>query len=410
MGKGVRQLRAYKADKTALRLTKEYLWTLPLASISLITLALLHTPPTFPVPQHNRIVVDGGGAKIPIAVPYRGTALTWCGMGADTYLENTTSPETLISGGNSKDREKFAKSLYQSIYPEIATKDAYWINGLVDQHGGGINHAGELESLLSYDVGAFLGGCGSFGTVPALRQIGLPALSVMGGGTDWDEVIFAISRIENRVIDQSEHGEALIRAYKQAFADLAAELQPETIAHRPKIVLMDSSIRDSRLMYIKNERNSYQIYLARAGVENAADRSTSQWPDVERVLYLDPDIIFYVDQKESIQDFKTDPRWKGLKAVKENRIYKMPGSFPGILAGLHFQPLWVRWMAEIVYPDRLKPKLRTKLREHFEKEFGYRLTEEQIDAQLRVNENQDQPGYARFFGAYPPKSVNGVSQ
>jgi hypothetical protein len=37
-----------------------------------------------------------------------------------------------------------------------------------------------------------------------------------------------------------------------------------------------------------------------------------------------------------------DPRWRGLKAVLDKRVYTMPGTNPGGggLAGLIFQPLW----------------------------------------------------------------------
>ncbi len=105
---------------------------------------------------------------------------------------------------------------------------------------------------------------------------------------------------------------------------------------------------------------------------------------------------------QSPQEFMRDPRWRGLKAVVDNRVYRMPGdpNGGGGLAGLHFQPTWVRWMAEIAHPDRLQPKLRQLLREHFMTEFGYRLSDDQIDRFLHVDKNANSVGHARFRRDY----------
>ena len=82
----------------------------------------------------------------------------------------------------------------------------------------------------------------------------------------------------------------------------------------------------------------------------------------------------------------------------------------GGLAGLHFQPLWVRWMAEIAHPDRSQPRLRGVLRERFESEFGYRLGDEQIDQFLHIDENIDSVGYARFTKDYHASNVTEPSK
>jgi len=85
-----------------------------------------------------------------------------------------------------------------------------------------------------------------------------------------------------------------------------------------------------------------------------------------------------------------------MKAVQEKRVYRMPGTSSADLAIMQFRPLWTRWMAEIAYPDRMQPRLRQLLRESFMHEFGYRLSDDQIDVLLRVDENKDSVGYERF--------------
>jgi hypothetical protein len=53
-------------------------------------------------------------------------------------------------------------------------------------------------------------------------------------------------------------------------------------------------------------------------------------------------------------------------------------------------------MAELTHPDRLRPKLREVMRERLMSEFGYRLSDEQIDLFLRFDSNSNSAGYARF--------------
>ena len=85
----------------------------------------------------------------------------------------------------------------------------------------------------------------------------------------------------------------------------------------------------------------------------------------------------------------------------------MPGAPDGGggLMGLHFQPLSVRWMAAPAHPDRLQPKLREVMRAHYETEFGYRLSDDEMERMLHIDVNKDSEGYARFL-----KRQEGASQ
>lgn len=374
-----------------LALFRESKWLLAFASIALCAAALLRPPPRFPAPEHYRIVKDAAGVEVPIETPFRGSVLTWCGFGAGGYLGHTHSPGTLMSAGTAVDRERFTTEIWSRIYRQTSASDELWTGKFRRRFAA-------IEAMLAYDAGAYLGACGEFGVVPSLQSIGLPALSLMWHEKNWDESLFVSARVETALIDEPERGEALIAAYKRAYAALEMELQSATLPQRPRILIMGSHHDDRGHLYVKNEKNSYQIYLPPAGVVNAANRSVAQGPDAERILLMDPDMIFLMGNAQTPQEFANDPRWRGLKAVTNRRVYRMPGDpfGGGALAGLHFQPLWVRWMAEIAHSDRLQPRLREQLREHFVTDFGYRLTDEQIDQFLHIDENANSVGYARF--------------
>ena len=386
---------------------RESKWLVPFAVIALAALSLLRPPPHFPPPAQYRIVKDAGGVEVPIGIPFRGTVLTWCGFGAGGYLGHTHSPRTLVSAGTEIDRERFAETVWSWLYPESLQRDSLWQSQFRRRFP-------ELETVLGFDAGAYIGGCGATGVIPSLRAVGLPALGLnVEKGKNWDEQLYAMTRVETALTGEPERGEALIATYKQAYIDLDAELQTNTLTEHPRVLIMDSRTDDKRRLYIKSAKNDYRIYLPPAGVVNAAG-PVPQNPDVERILVMDPDIIFLMGvPAQSPREFANDPRWRGLKAVIDKRVYRMPGDpfrGGGGLAGLHFQPLWVRWMAEIAHPDRLQPRLREVLREHFASEFGYRLSDEQIDQFLHIDENIGAVGYARFTKDYQASNTTESSR
>ena len=385
-------------------------WLLPFAILALASLALLRPAPPTPKPAHDvRIVVDADGLEVPIEIPFRGVAFTWCGGGAGGYLGVTHSPRTIVNAGSARDRESFRRTLLGWIFPDVVARDSLWDGKVYDAHGGLKSHYAELESLMAYNAGAYLGACGAFGLVPALRRVGLPVLATMSRAPNWDENLFMAARIEAALAGEPECAEALIAGNRRAYAALDKDLQTGSLKELPSILIMGSKTGDWREIYVKNKPNDYRIYLPPAGVVNAAGEhvNQAQHPDTERLLLIDPDMIFLMGHAQTPQEFKRDPRWRGLKAVAANRVYRMPGAPDGGggLMGLHFQPLSVRWMAELAHPDRLQPKLREVMRAHYETEFGYRLSDEQMDQMLHIDVNKNSEGYARFL-----KRQEGASQ
>ena len=287
------------------------------------------------------------------------------------------------------------------IYPQIVKNDRFW-NAEAASYNLGAN--AEIETLLAFNPGAYLGS--KWGSIPLLRRLGFSALYEEGNTTNQDEGSFLSARVQTALIGHPERGEALIAGYRRSFEELEQELQPEMLSSRPRVLVMGSSTIDPSRLHIVTVSSSYQLYLPPAGVDNASAGKTGLRLDAERVLAIDPDIIFLMGRsdgraqgympEQGPQEFMSDPRWRGLKAVREKRVYRMPGTYPGILAGLVFQPLWVRWMAEIAHPDHLQPRMRKELRDRIMSEFGYRLSDDEIDVQLHLDENRGLPGYERF--------------
>ena len=380
----------------------EWIRFAPFLCVGLTALGLLRRPPRFPVPARGRVVVDGEGVPVQIQSPFRGIVLTWGAWGVGGYLQNTRGPRTVLNAGGPQARKWFGEhDLMSKVFPQVLSDDHYWdpANGDWAQRA-----KSELEGLMRYDAGAYLGNGGNLGMVPLLRQAGLPGVSLTWTHKDpnknWDDACYSAARVETALIGQPQLGEALIARYKQAFADIQAELRPETLPHQPRVLMMGSSWKDRGYFYLKSVKNSYQIYFPPAGILNASSGLTGDRQDGERILAMDPDMIFLTGSRHSAwptenpQAFLNDPRWQGLKAVRERRVYRVPGG--GGLGGLILQPVYDRWMAELAHPGRMKPRVRQLLRDRFITEFNYHLSDDQIDEILNVDENRGLPEANRF--------------
>lgn len=398
-------------SETLRRRIGDFMWLWAFLGIGLMGLLTLRPSPRFPRPEHSRIVVDAGGTPVPIEEPFRGVVFQ---NPIGPYLSATQAPETVAVAGGRLDRAWFAQELMGRIYPGLLRRDELWTDTMF----------ANTEAMLAYDPGAYLDGTiGPYGAFSVLRSVGLPVLftSTLADET-YDAMCYSEARIETALVGHPERGEALIADNKRAYAELAQELHPETLGAPIRVLTMFSN-RSMGRFGAAHFNPFTNIYLQRVGAINASiGWSGANWDDTERILAMNPDYIFLSGSAvtppgfpkwgvtDGPRDVMRDPRWAGLKAVQAGHVYRLPGWAPGLLENLHLQPLWVRWMAEVLHPDRMQPKLRAMLRAHFVKWFGYRLSDAEIDAQLHIDENGHQPGYTRFLRHDPAGSTQGIAR
>jgi ABC-type Fe3+-hydroxamate transport system substrate-binding protein len=386
------------AAKTA-RLS-EMLWIAPFLCIGLIALGQLRPMPHLPPPAHYRTVVGTDGVPVRIAEPFMGIAEAPPAF-VEGYLEDTRLPELLVYAGNSDRRKGFSESMMSLVYPQVAKNDNLWNARLFRNTSSPFL---ELETLLSYNPGVYLG-CGS--SVSLMRNIGLPVLISRAGCGGPQKVmscagspisdywahypegpIFISLRVDAALAGHPELAEARIASYCRALTDLHQELQPSTLPNRPRVLM----------------EGEYKGDFPRAGVVDASAERRIPGDDDERTLIIDPDMIFIIGTNASPKIYMQDPRFRGLKAVQDRRVYRWSHG------GLTEKPAKIRWLAEIAHPERLQPKARQLLRDRMFSEFGYRLSEDQIDHMLNVEENSNSAGAERFTRGYQAHGGAGGSQ
>jgi hypothetical protein len=342
--------------------------------------------------------MSSDGVPVRIALPFRGVAMA-PPVSVDSYLEDTRTPQLLEYAGDSKARQDFSRGLMRHLYPEVLSNDRLWRSGVFRNTASPYI---ELESLLVQDPGVYLG-CG--GPQALMRSIGLPVVSTWGscGGRPkplscpgspvpayWahysEGVFFTSLQVNSDLIGHPEFVEPRMASYCRAISDLEQELQPRTLDYRPRILMA----------------GQYKGDFARAGVVDVLTERTIPGDDAERTLIMDPDMIFFFPG--SPKDFMQDPRWLGLKAVRNRRVYRWAQT------NLTFRPAAIRWLAEIAHPERLQPTVRRLMRDRMLEEFGYPLSDQQIDQMLHVAENSDSAGTARFTSDYEAAMRQGISK
>jgi len=126
--------------------------------------------------------------------------------------------------------------------------------------------------------------------------------------------------------------------------------------------------------------------LDRLGARNVADKLGKPGlatVSPEQVLAWDPEIIIAIDPAFS-GTVRSDPVWKGVRAVREGRVYLVPQApFPWV----DFPPsvnrlIGLRWLGRILYPDVFTEDLRQETRVFYALFYHQAPTEAQLDALL----------------------------
>ena len=372
-------------------------WVFPYTAIVLISFGLFKPLPVLPKSTIGRTIIDARGDAAYIDEPFLGAAFTWgTGIGALGFLEATKDPTLLVLAGTEDERKNDQKSILARIYPNFFSQGFRWSSKTYEK-----GWYTDIEKALAYNPGVYL--TSNLGPGELLRKVGLPVLYVGSKeNKTWDTYLFSAARVMAVVTEQPQRAEALINNYHDAYRQIDRELQVKTLTNHPRILIMGSSTQDRSHFYVKSVNNDYQIYLPPAGVDNATKGWIGERVDAERILGMDPDYIFLManSKNQSPEEFIHDPRWHGLKAVRDKRVYRMLDVHGGGLLGLILQPISVRWMAEITHPDRMKSGIREMLRETYIREFNYHLSDQEIDDELHIIDNKNSAGYERFYKNY----------
>jgi iron complex transport system substrate-binding protein len=211
------------------------------------------------------------------------------------------------------------------------------------------------------------------------EQTGIPYVLLDGSFPKTPETY----RLLGTLLGEEARGAELAGYAEQTMADLDERLAQIPAGDRPRVYYgrgpegLETGLGGSINVEI----------LERIGATNvAAAAGTGGLTNVspEQILGWDPDAVLLSDPK-FYRAVSGDPRWQGLRAVREGRVYLAPGlpfgwfdAPPGVN-----RLIGVRWLTSVLYPDKFPEDLRSITRDFYSRFYHVDLSDPQLDKLLQ---------------------------
>lgn len=100
---------------------------------------------------------------------------------------------------------------------------------------------------------------------------------------------------------------------------------------------------------------------------------------LEQVMLEDPEVIL-VQEKDFFDQVSSDPRWQGIRAVKNKKVYLIPrGPFNWFDRPPSFMRLLgVKWLVNILYPDRYPIDIEKETKDFYHLFLGLDLDDKAV--------------------------------
>lgn len=362
-------------------------WVVPFVCLGLIALATAKPEPQNSLPGGERVVVDVRGKEVHIALPFRGAVLTR-GTEIPGYLKATGDPGSLLAVTAQHMNDRVRGHLIGRIFPGIADNPRIWASeGISDANGPKV----EIERLLEFDPGVFMGW---YTLAEPIERVGLPFVGFRTFPGERKDLSYGVTAYAG-VVGKPERAAAILARQDAIYRDLEAELRIGEGTARPRYLYMMGRADDRSVTRLGAKNHYNRFFAPPAGLINAcACQNFYETVDAEHIIAEDPDIIVLDPHpgNERPDEFETDPRWRALSATLNHRVYRGP---PGLDQYIE-SPFWSRWIAELAYPDRLRPKVRGLYRDYVEWLLGYRLSDDELDIALSVEDNRAMVNHERI--------------
>lgn len=132
-----------------------------------------------------------------------------------------------------------------------------------------------------------------------------------------------------------------------------------------------------------------QDWMDLAGVTNIAEhwfgagKNSSATVSIEQIIAADPDIILAMRSSDAKQ-IRKDPRWQGLRAVKEGKVYANPRGMFWWCRETAETALQFLWLAKTAYPEQFQHiDMHQETRKFYKEFYGYDLSNGEIEEFLQ---------------------------
>lgn len=287
-------------------------------------------------------------------------------------------------------RPMFQKSFISRIFPEVLQIPSDVV--------AGSSYTPNVERIagLNPDVVVHWGDYGEATATP-LRNAGLTVATyrALSGGAE--ETLYAFAKMLGDMIGDNSRSNYLRELGEEVRTHLSGSLQTVPEEQRTRALIV--TVSGAGLSASGGDASgTYSYHLYRAGGINVA----SALPDFsavgsEQIASWNPDVVFVFNSEgASLERVYGDPILSATKAAQARRVYILPiGSHSWGSLGPE-DPLVQTWMAELFYPERMNRSVRGRMRSAYERLFGQRFTDGELDEVLLMSTNGQSDGYERF--------------
>jgi len=213
------------------------------------------------------------------------------------------------------------------------------------------------------------------------RRMGVPWAYVKANNVaDWPDALAFMGKLlghESRGLELQAKAKEMLRKVKAALDGLPKKPAP-TLYYAEGTDGLSTEGRGSfhtELIEAVGARNVHQgTPLPGYGMEHVS---------LEQVMGYDPDVIL-VKEKTFFDTVFKDPRWKGLRAVREHRVFQIPYQpFNWFDRPPSFMRLiGAEWLLTVLHPRRVTLDLRAETKAFYQSFLGVKLDERQVSEVL----------------------------
>lgn len=202
--------------------------------------------------------------------------------------------------------------------------------------------------------------------------------------------------IMGQVLGRPEKAKALIDWHNAARATLEKTLAGVPADKKPRVLFFLRFLSELR---VAGDGTYNDFYIELAGGRNAAkELSKFKVVNPEQVIAWNPDIILLTAHEHALTpgDVYKNPVYAGVSAVRNKRVYTLPLGGYRWDPPSHESPLMWEWLAMLTHPDKVHGDLRADMAEKYKFIYGHALTDDEIDAILKIDVNKGEAHYAQF--------------
>jgi iron complex transport system substrate-binding protein len=346
--------------------------------LSLAAIPAAAAPVSFVDHYGNTVTLPGPAQRV-VTIPKPAPAM---------FMAVDGSSEKLV-GVHPGSKAAIEEGIMKTIFPQSLA-----INTAVGNKGGYIPNVEEMVKL-DPDI-VFQWGNQGTGIVDPIRNAGLSVALVKYGN---QKALATMLTAFGAVADKPEKAQQIIDWHQDTLKMLETKVGTLAEAEKPRVLFF---IRALQQFKVAGAETYHGLCIDIAGGKNpaAADLTGYKVVSPEQILAWDPEVIFLnnFEPELSPAHLYDNPLLAGVSAVKNRRVYRAP------LGGYRWDPpnqesplMW-KWLAMVFHPDRFVWDLRQEIRDRYRFLYNHTVTEEQIDAILRVSMHRDCRSYDRFAG------------